>query len=64
MRAMLDELRERGITRLESHGGVFADNTKGLAFYKKLGFNVEGVQRAAYRRGDDYIDGIHIARFL
>ncbi len=34
--------------RFESHGGVLANNEKGLAFYNKMGFEIEGVQKRAW----------------
>ncbi len=64
MNALFDELRAKGVTRLESHGGVFADNKAALSFYKKLGFKVEGLQRKAYKREDAFVDGVRIVRFL
>ncbi len=64
MNALFDELRAKGVTRLESHGGVFADNKAALSFYTKLGFKVEGLQHKAYKRGNTFVDGVRIVRFL
>jgi ribosomal protein S18 acetylase RimI-like enzyme len=51
-RAMLDEaiaaLRQEGVRRIALT--VEADNPRALRFYQKLGFEVEGRLRAAYRR--------------
>jgi ribosomal protein S18 acetylase RimI-like enzyme len=54
------------LTRLE-HSGVLrfelqaeADNPRGIAFYHKLGFEREGVQRRAYKRAaePEYVDEV------
>ena len=43
-----------------------ADNARGLAFYRKMGFEQEGVQRRAYRRAGESadFDEILMVRFL
>ena len=57
-------MRADGILRVELM--VEADNPRGVAFYRKLGFQQEGRLRAAYKRaGDaDYVDELLIARLL
>ena len=60
----LTHLEAEGATRVELMAE--ADNARGLAFYKGLGFEVEGVQRFAYRRAadPDYVDELVLVRFL
>ena len=60
----LDCMREDGILRVELM--VEADNPRGIAFYRKLGFEQEGRLKKAYKRaGDaDYVDEILMARWL
>lgn len=45
---MLARLERSGALRFELL--VEADNPRGIAFYSKLGFEREGVQRKAYKR--------------
>lgn len=66
------ELMERIITMLTAQGVLRvelmleADNSRAFAFYHKLGFEQEGVMRAAYKRSSDphYTDEIFMARLL
>lgn len=60
----LAHIEAEGATRVELMAE--ADNVRGLAFYGKLGFVVEGVQRLAYRRAadPDYIDEVLMVQFL
>ena len=66
--AMLDDaithLRAAGVRRLELQAE--ADNARGLAFYRKLGFAAEGVLRTAcWRAGEAApVDEILMVRFL
>jgi putative acetyltransferase len=57
-------MRADGVRRVELM--VEADNGRGLAFYRKLGFEQEGRLRGAYKRANhpDYIDEILMARLL
>jgi ribosomal protein S18 acetylase RimI-like enzyme len=52
----IDALRAAGAKRIELT--VESDNTRGLAFYAKLGFEVEGKLRKFYKRSHeaDYVD--------
>jgi putative acetyltransferase len=67
-RAMVTEaiecLRAEGVKRVELL--VEADNPRGVAFYRKLGFELEGCMKRAYKRaGDaDYVDELIMARWL
>lgn len=60
----IEQVTALGVRRVELQ--VEADNARGLAFYRKLGFEQEGVQQRAYRRsgeGKD-VDEILMVRFL
>ena len=43
-----------------------ADNVRGLAFYRKLGFAIEGVHRMAYKRAadPDFMDEVLMVQFV
>ena len=64
LRDALDHLRAAGVRRLELQAE--ADNARGLAFYRKLGFVAESVQRdACWRAGDAApVDEILMVKFL
>lgn len=64
LREVLARLEAGGATRVELMAE--ADNVRGLAFYEKLGFAAEGVQRFAYRRAadPDYVDEVLMVQFL
>lgn len=67
-RAMIEEafdcLRADGILRVELMLEV--DNPRALAFYRKLGFEQEGVLRGAYKRSHEshYVDEIYMGKWL
>lgn len=60
----IEEMRRLGIRRAELMAE--ADNPRALAFYRKMGFAEEGVQRRAYRRAGENtdVDEILMVRFL
>jgi len=60
----VEQMRRLGVRRVELLAE--ADNLRGLAFYRKMGFAEEGVQRRAYRRAGENkdIDEILMVRFL
>jgi len=60
----IDQMKALGVRRVELLAE--ADNARGLAFYRKMGFVEEGVQRRAYRRDGEPadIDEILMVRFL
>lgn len=60
----IEQMKALGVRRAELQAE--ADNARGLAFYRKLGFEQEGVQRRAYRRAGDNtdVDEILMVRFL
>lgn len=49
-----------GLLRIEL--GVFTDNARAIALYRKFGFEVEGTQRASALRGGQYVDTLMMAR--
>lgn len=66
--AMVDEaidcMRAEGILRVELL--VEADNPRGVAFYRKLGFELEGCLKKAYKRAGDsgFVDELLMAKWL
>ena len=63
LRAVLAVLERSGVLRFELLAE--ADNVRGIAFYQKLGFEREGVQRKAYKRAaeQNYLDEIMMVKF-
>jgi len=63
LRDVLARLELSGVLRFELQ--VEADNPRGVAFYRKLGFEREGVQRKAYKRAgeSEYVDEILMVKF-
>lgn len=61
---VIAELKENGFKRIELI--VESDNERGIRFYRKLGFEIEGTLRKFYKRSnedhyiDDYIMGLLI----
>jgi putative acetyltransferase len=57
-------MRADGILRVELL--VEADNPRGVAFYRKLGFELEGCLKKAYKRAGEtgYVDELIMARWL
>jgi len=62
-RALLEQAatwaREAGVAKLELH--VFPWNEPAIRLYEQFGFEREGLRRAHYRRGDEYVDAILMA---
>jgi putative acetyltransferase len=60
----IERMKALGVRRAELQAE--ADNARGLAFYRKMGFEQEGVQRRAYRRAGEItdVDEILMVRFL
>jgi RimJ/RimL family protein N-acetyltransferase len=52
--------RAAGVRKLELH--VFPHNCPAIALYEKLGYQREGLRRGHYRRGDELIDAILMAK--
>lgn len=57
-----DWLRERGVNRLEMT--VIAENDGAVSFYKKNGFQQEGIRRRSIFMRDHYYDELYMAKFL
>ena len=55
----VDWARSAAIRKLELH--VFPWNEPAIALYESFGFAREGLRRAHYRRGADYVDAILMA---
>jgi ribosomal protein S18 acetylase RimI-like enzyme len=60
----IDFMRANGVLRIELM--VEADNARGIAFYRKLGFEHEGRLRSAYKRASDsgYVDELLMALWI
>lgn len=54
--------RDVGIRKIELH--VFPHNEPALALYERLGYVREGLRRRHYRRGEELIDAILMAKEL
>ena len=63
-RELLARLEQDGALRIELMAE--ADNPRGIAFYRKLGFEQEGVQRKAYKRAAEssYVDEVMMVKFV
>jgi RimJ/RimL family protein N-acetyltransferase len=59
LEAAVQWARTAGVTKLELH--VFPWNTGAIALYEQFGFVQEGLRKAHYRRGDDYVDAVLMA---
>lgn len=57
-------LKARGMSRIELM--VEEDNVRAIAFYKKYGFEIEGVMRSAYKRAEEkhYVNEILMGMLL
>jgi RimJ/RimL family protein N-acetyltransferase len=55
----VDWAREAGVRKLELH--VFPHNEGAIALYENFGFRREGLRRAHYRRGGEYLDAVLMA---
>jgi ribosomal protein S18 acetylase RimI-like enzyme len=64
IREALDCLRAEGVLRVELL--VEADNPRGIAFYRKLGFVHEGTMAKAYKRSHEpgYVDELLMVKWL
>jgi L-phenylalanine/L-methionine N-acetyltransferase len=49
-----------GVTKIELH--VFPYNDAAQALYRELGYEQEGFRRSHYRRGNDLVDAILMAK--
>jgi RimJ/RimL family protein N-acetyltransferase len=62
MEAAEEWARAIGVRKIELH--VFPHNGGALALYERLGYEREGLRRAHYRRGRDFVDAILMAKVL
>jgi RimJ/RimL family protein N-acetyltransferase len=60
MHAAEEWARRAGVRKLELH--VFHHNVAAIGLYEKLGYEREGLRRGHYRRGDELIDAILMAK--
>ena len=51
--------RDAGVRKLELH--VFPWNEPAIGLYEAVGFEREGLRRAHFRRGDEYVDAVLMA---
>lgn len=59
---VINLLAEEGITKIEL--GVEVDNDRAVAFYKKLGFEIEGVRKKLLNREGQFVDNYFMAKML
>jgi L-phenylalanine/L-methionine N-acetyltransferase len=59
LEAAVEWARSAGIRKLELH--VFPWNEPAIQLYAKFGFEREGVRKAHYARGGDYVDAVLMA---
>jgi RimJ/RimL family protein N-acetyltransferase len=51
-----------GVRKIELH--VFPHNSAGMSLYESLGYEREGLRRAHYRRGDEFLDAVLMAKVV
>ncbi len=59
---IIDRLAKENITKIEL--GVEVDNVRAINFYKKLGFEIEGVRKKLLNREGQFIDNYFMAKML
>lgn len=59
---IISDLAAEGFSKVEL--GVEADNERAISFYKKLGFEVEGVRKKLLNREGIFIDNFYMAKML
>ena len=57
-----DWSRASGISKIELH--VFPHNLPAIALYESLGYRREGYRTRHFRRGDELVDAILMAKWL
>jgi RimJ/RimL family protein N-acetyltransferase len=62
MRAAEEWARQTGVWKLELH--VFPHNEGAIRFYEALGYAREGLRRRQYRRGNELLDAVLMAKEL
>jgi ribosomal protein S18 acetylase RimI-like enzyme len=61
-REIIDSLKKEGFSKIEL--GVEVDNIRAISFYKKFGFEVEGIRKKLLNREGDFIDNYFMAKML
>ncbi|MBI1301016.1 MAG: GNAT family N-acetyltransferase [Alphaproteobacteria bacterium] len=61
---IIEKLKQDGFKRVELR--TDEDNQRGISFYKKMGFFIEGYQKKYFKRPKDgkYIDNVYMAKLL
>lgn len=59
---IISSLAGEGFTRIEL--GVEVDNNRAVSFYKKFGFEVEGIRKQLLNREGEFIDNYYMAKML
>lgn len=59
---IISQLASEGISKIELT--VEVDNERAVAFYKKLGFEIEGVRKKLLNREGQFIDNYYMAKML
>ncbi len=59
---IINQLTQENITKIELN--VETDNERAINFYKKLGFEIEGIRKKALNREGDFIDNYFMAKML
>lgn len=59
---IISSLANEGFSKIEL--GVEADNDRAISFYKKFGFEVEGVRKKLLNREGNFIDNYYMAKML
>ena len=61
-RFLLEKARKKKARRIQLIAEV--DNKKGIAFYKKFGFRIEGVLRKSQKRATGFVDQVIMAKIF
>jgi ribosomal protein S18 acetylase RimI-like enzyme len=59
---IIDQLTKENISKIEL--GVEVDNKRAINFYKKLGFEIEGVRKKLLNREGEFVDNYFMAKML
>ena len=57
---IISSLKSEGFTRIEL--GVEVDNLRAISFYKKFGFEIEGIRKNFLNREGKFIDNYYMAK--
>ena len=59
---IIESLAQEGVIKIEL--GVETDNQRAINFYKKLGFEIEGLRKKLLNRDGQFIDNYFMAKML